>query len=321
LDELTLDAEIQPRETMASHVIAEYAALYREGHDLSAILVFFDGDVHWLADGFHRVCAARQAGLRRLPAEVRQGDKRDAMLYACEANKHGKLRTNADKRRVVLRLLTDPEWCQWSAGVIAQHCGVSGEFVRKIKHQLATSLPTVGSDQKQNRIYIDLWGHTGTMDTSAIGRSTPPSLPPDTMDVTPPPDDVPRAAMAAVWPPAPSTPVPPTQKQLDYLAALGDSGPPPVSRTAASARIDLLKRGGTIPAGMPAEAQEGFVRLMGLWFQVNEAARREFQRWLTFTHPCEDDSAAAQPEAARFQSHHYAAEIARICGEDTASVG
>jgi hypothetical protein len=107
-----------------------------------------------------------------------------------------------------------------------------------------------------------------------------------------------------------------TQKQLDYLAALGDNGPPPVSRTAASARIDLLKRGGTIPAGMPAEAQEGFVRLMGLWFTVNEAARREFQRRLAFTHPFEDNTAAAQREEARSESQHYAAEIARLCGED-----
>ena len=36
---------------------------------------------------------------------------------------------------------------------------------------------------------------------------------------------------------------PPTAHQLDYLQALGDSGPPPASRREASERIDALKRG------------------------------------------------------------------------------
>ena len=36
---------------------------------------------------------------------------------------------------------------------------------------------------------------------------------------------------------------PPTAHQLDYLQALGDSGPPPASMREASERIDALKRG------------------------------------------------------------------------------
>jgi hypothetical protein len=86
-------------------------------------------------------------------------------------------------------------------------------------------------------------------------------------------------------------------------------------------RIDLLRRGDTFPAGVPAEAQEGLRRLMRVWFEVNEPARREFQRWLAFTHPLEDAGVEAQPEEARVQAQHYAAEIARICGEDAEPVG
>ena len=114
--------------------------------------------------------------------------------------------------------------------------------------------------------------------------------------------------------------MPPTSKPLASLAALGDSGPPPGSRAAASVRIDLLQRGGPLPAGMPAEAQEGFAQLMGVWCGVNEAARRAFHRWLTCTPPLEDDGVEAQPEAARVQAQHDAMELARLCGADAAPV-
>src|SRR6266571_9080734 len=90
LEVLILDAEVQPRETMSNATIQEYAALYADGQELSAILVFRDGQSYWLADGFHRVSAARQAGLTELPAEVQEGTKRDAILAACGANLHGK---------------------------------------------------------------------------------------------------------------------------------------------------------------------------------------------------------------------------------------
>jgi ParB-like chromosome segregation protein Spo0J len=41
---------------------------------------------YYLADGFHRVAAAKSVNLEELPAEIRVGTKREAMLYACGAN-------------------------------------------------------------------------------------------------------------------------------------------------------------------------------------------------------------------------------------------
>jgi hypothetical protein len=326
LDALTLDADIQPREAMAPHVIAEYAALYRERHDLGAILVFFDGGVHWVADGFHRVCAAREAGLRQLPAEVRTGDKRNALLYACEANKHGKSRTTADKRRVILRLLTDPEWRQWSNGVIAQHCGVSREYVRQVKHQLTSSLPTVGSDQNQDRIYIDRWGNTATMDTSAIGHSTPPSTPLDTTAM--PPDDMPPTPIAPAVPPVVASPALPSTKQLAYLQQLGDGGPPPLSMYEASQRIDALRRQPPRPPGVTEKylvtvepdgsevvVTMGLDSLVRAWQIASPAAQRAFLQWANA-----QPIGASAPGNTSEQTQHYATEIARICGADAAPV-
>lgn len=40
---------------------------------------------------------------------------------------------------------------------------------------------------------------------------------------------------------------PPSQRQLEYLHALGDDGPPPANMAEASQRIDALKRGEVQP--------------------------------------------------------------------------
>src|SRR6266446_5418739 len=99
-----------------------------------AIVLFTDGQHYWLGDGFHRILAARAAGLTDFPADVRPGAQRDALLYSISSNaEHGLPRTNADKRKAVLLLLADAEWSQWSDGQIARRCQVSQVFVSKLR--------------------------------------------------------------------------------------------------------------------------------------------------------------------------------------------
>ena len=50
-------------------------------------------------------------GLAKISADVREGSRRDAILYAVGANAwRGLKRTNRDKRNAVMVLLKDPEW-------------------------------------------------------------------------------------------------------------------------------------------------------------------------------------------------------------------
>ena len=50
-------------------------------------------------------------GLAKISADVREGSRRDAILYAVGANaSHGLKWTNRDKRNAVMVLLKDPEW-------------------------------------------------------------------------------------------------------------------------------------------------------------------------------------------------------------------
>jgi protein gp37 len=190
LDVLLLDADIQPRETMSSGLIAEYAALYAEGHGLTPIDVYQEGSQYWVADGFHRVEAARKAGLLEIAARVCPGDKRQAVLHACAANKHGKALTREDKRRVVRRLLEDPEWGRWSDAAIARHCGVSQPLVSQVRKDLTSNFIS-------ERTYRTRHGTLATMETSRIGTARPQPVMPGHASQT---DDISRAHIEDAYP-------------------------------------------------------------------------------------------------------------------------
>jgi N6-adenosine-specific RNA methylase IME4 len=165
LDDLTLDPATQPRAGLDLAVVADYAEAMAAGATFPALTVYSDGASYWLADGWHRVAGARQAGLAELPAEVREGSRRDAILHSCGANaEHGARRTNEDKRRAVLTLLGDEEWSRWSDREIARRCRVGHAFVSNLR----ASLSTVDSDNG-DRTYRTKHGTVATMDTSNIG--------------------------------------------------------------------------------------------------------------------------------------------------------
>ncbi len=118
-----------------TRIVAEYADAMKAGAKFPPVVVFRDtAGKHWLADGFHRVRAHELAGDAEVRAEVSEGDRRLALLYAAGANaKHGARRTNKDKRRAVLALLADPEWAGKGDAWIAERCAVSDRFVAKLR--------------------------------------------------------------------------------------------------------------------------------------------------------------------------------------------
>jgi hypothetical protein len=130
------DGGTQPRERLYKVAVAEYAEAIRNGAVLPPVVVFGDGSAYWLADGFHRLEAARLAGQPDIAAEVHAGSQRDAILFSVGANaQHGLRRTNADKRRAVLKLLEDGEWSKFTDREIARRCGVSQPFVSGLRRE------------------------------------------------------------------------------------------------------------------------------------------------------------------------------------------
>jgi alkylated DNA repair dioxygenase AlkB len=153
LDLIRCDEDIQTREVQEGEALDLLRELYFEDPDaLPPVVVFLDEEgVYWVADGHRRLKAARDAlsiaGPRAIRAEVHRGSKRDAILYAAGANKHGVSLSSAEKRRVVERLLNDPEWRQWSDRKIARHTGTSNAFVSNVHKQLKHETSSVYGEQ------------------------------------------------------------------------------------------------------------------------------------------------------------------------------
>lgn len=170
LADITRDARCQSRVEMNADVVTDYADAMRSGATFPPITVFHDGQTHWLADGFHRVAAAEQAGIITIAADIRQGGIRDAELHAVSANAtHGLRRTTADKRRAVELLLNDPEWVNWSDSEIARRCVVDHKTVARIRGLLGNSQVST------ERTYTTKHGTIASMSTTNIGKTEAPN--------------------------------------------------------------------------------------------------------------------------------------------------
>jgi len=167
LNDIRIDGGTQSRVTIDEATVLDYAEAMAGGAAFPPVVVFYDGACHWLADGFHRYFAARKTGREDIQAEVRRGLRRDAILHSVGANSvHGLRRSLGDKRKAVTLLLADDEWGAWSDQRVADQCGVSRQYVNRIRNSLAT----VASEQ--TRRYVNKHGTTGTMNTRRIGQSS-----------------------------------------------------------------------------------------------------------------------------------------------------
>lgn len=176
LSKIRTDGGTQARAEIHDDTVAEYAeAMEDENTVFPPCIVYYDGKNYWLADGFHRVAAWKRAGRVEVPAEVRQGDRRRAILHSVAANStHGLRRSNADKRRAVMTLLEDDEWSQWSNREIARKCAVSEAMVRNLRGPICEK----NADSSTRK--VERGGVTYEQNTSNIGKAQPVDEPGET---------------------------------------------------------------------------------------------------------------------------------------------
>ena len=137
---LRLDGGTQVRASINEAIVQEYREAMQTGVNFPPVVAFFDGQVHWLADGFHRVQAAVASGRDEFEVDLRPGTREDAVWYACAANQtHGLRRSNADKRKAVEVALRSPKAQALSDRAIAEHCGISHNFVGEVRRALQLS--------------------------------------------------------------------------------------------------------------------------------------------------------------------------------------
>ena len=134
-----LDLSLQTRAGTDADTIKTYAEAMADGEHFPDVTVFTDGTKYWLADGFHRVMAAKVNGKSAISADVRKGTEDDAVVFGGTANnKQGKRPTRADVQHFLEMVWERREAIFGgtpTGGNLAEKCGVSrrtGEtFVRE----------------------------------------------------------------------------------------------------------------------------------------------------------------------------------------------
>jgi ParB-like nuclease domain len=148
------DAGMQTRARIDDVVVADYTEAMLAGAQFPPVVVFQSHGQFILADGFHRLRAARKARFDTIAAEVRQGNRLDALRYSLGCNHtHGLRRTNEDKRHAITVALR--EFSRLSDRMIADLCGVAHASVAAVRGQLVNltscALRT-GKDGKTRRL-------------------------------------------------------------------------------------------------------------------------------------------------------------------------
>lgn len=164
ISDIRLDPSTQVRLKTDNEVVTDYAEAMQRGDKFPPVVVFFDGEVYWLADGFHRVYAAMSIDITEIDADIRNGSKRDALKFALGGNDtHGLRRTNADKRNAVRVMLEDEEWSQLSNCQIAEMCHVHEKLVRRMRPEIC-----IDNSAKPNTTIQTIHQPTPTQNLEAI---------------------------------------------------------------------------------------------------------------------------------------------------------
>ncbi len=265
------DGGTQSRAELSAETIAEYRDAMAAGAAFPPVVVFHDGTTYWLADGFHRVEAARTSGATEIAADVRQGTRRAAVLFSAGANAaHGLRRTNADKRRAVETLLRDEEWSAWSDREIARRCGVSQTFVGSVRASLSDNGCQIDARPvkvERNGIVYEQKPRAAPAgeETVSAPAGRPTSPPPDAPTTSPPAD----APTSPLPPDAPASPPP-------ARGADGDGGQPAGGSSGGAEAPRRFSIGPSVPVGdLAAAIVERYAR-GDVARIINELRRRVF---------------------------------------------
>lgn len=164
---INLKENTQSRVEINQNTVDEYAADLKGGAKFPPVVLYKNEKSYYVGDGWHRILAFKKAGEKNIDADIKQGTKRDAVLYSVGSNAaHGLRRTNEDKRKAVTLLLADKEWAQWSNREIARQSCVGEKLVRTIRKELSAVKPQISTSKKVKR-----GGKEYTINTENIGQN------------------------------------------------------------------------------------------------------------------------------------------------------
>lgn len=198
IESIVLDAGTQVRSEIDEATVADYAAAYLAKNKFPPVDTFVDGNRYLLADGFHRVLGAKRAGLETIDAVLRSGTKSDCIKFALGCNaRHGKRRTNADKRHAVEIALA--EFSKLSNRAIAEICSVSHDLVSELRADVSKN-ESGGDSATSSNGSASKSTHPPPPTRRRVGRDGKKYPPPPSRPRTSPPKEpeVPRDKLG--WP-------------------------------------------------------------------------------------------------------------------------
>jgi hypothetical protein len=146
ITDIRIDGGTQGRMVIDQQTVQNYLECMNNGDIFPPMDTVFDGVTYWLVDGFHRYHAYMLCNTKDIDVNYKPGTLEEAQVMSFGVNgKHGKPRTNEDKRKVVLAALEHPLTKNLSIYEIAKICCVSRPFVSAIAN------PKVAEKQKESR--------------------------------------------------------------------------------------------------------------------------------------------------------------------------
>ena len=146
LSDIRIDGGTQGRMVIDQQTVQNYVECMNEGDIFPPMDTVFDGATYWLVDGFHRYHAYMLVNKKDIEVNYKPGTLEEAQVMSFGVNgRHGKPRTNEDKRKVVLAALEHSLTKAKSIYEIAKICCVSRPFVSSIAN------PEIAEKQKESR--------------------------------------------------------------------------------------------------------------------------------------------------------------------------
>lgn len=99
---ISLDPAVQIRDQIHYATVDRYAERMIAGDEFPPVLLFGTRATAWIADGWHRVLAARKNGATHVAARILRGVSTDALRYAATLHEHALERSEADLARAGL---------------------------------------------------------------------------------------------------------------------------------------------------------------------------------------------------------------------------
>jgi len=170
LAKIKVESWLQPRDALDAEAIADYTRIFKDCTEspFPPMRVFLIDGKHYLTRGFHRMAAAKAANRSTHVCEVVKGTRQEALIDAASSNTdNGVRRTNKDKRRAVLMLLTSKDAPEWSNRFIAKSTQTTHQLVNTVAKELAGDSGESATDS------------TSTNNTEAVGGGHPDENQPD----------------------------------------------------------------------------------------------------------------------------------------------